>query len=267
MQNSCVFFGVVSNFYILGGDYRYSFQGQEKDDEVKDIKGGSINYKYRMHDPRVGRFFAIDPLARKYPHYTPYSFSGNKVIAFVELEGLEEIEPVVPQYGPVLENEAPEILLPEVFDGYQKMLDDWKKNGLYPAPEELDNEQLEAPDFDEWLKIFDIDMNSPEWNTNPAEMQRQYNFAIDMYNSVIDLVNARRMAENARRINSEFGVTPLLPLLEKKLKLIETPDLDFELDIPDEVPPGDPIPIESIPPPSEELLAISEEKNTNNTKE
>src|SRR5690606_20300653 len=44
----------------------------------------------RMHDPRVGRFFAVDPLTAKYPHYTPYSFSGNKVIAFIELEGLEE---------------------------------------------------------------------------------------------------------------------------------------------------------------------------------
>lgn len=43
-----------------------------------------------MHDPRVGRFFAIDPLASKYPWYSPYSFSGNKVIQFVELEGLEE---------------------------------------------------------------------------------------------------------------------------------------------------------------------------------
>ncbi len=32
----------------------------------------------------------MDPLAGKYPWYTPYSFSGNKVIAFVELEGLEE---------------------------------------------------------------------------------------------------------------------------------------------------------------------------------
>jgi hypothetical protein len=42
-----------------------------------------------MHDPRIGRFFAVDPLASKYPHYTPYSFSGNKVIANVELEGLE----------------------------------------------------------------------------------------------------------------------------------------------------------------------------------
>lgn len=43
-----------------------------------------------MHDPRVGRFFAVDPLTAKYPYYTPYSFSGNKVIAFIELEGLEE---------------------------------------------------------------------------------------------------------------------------------------------------------------------------------
>ncbi len=43
-----------------------------------------------MHDPRIGRFFAIDPLSKDYPWYTPYSFSGNKVIAWGELEGLEE---------------------------------------------------------------------------------------------------------------------------------------------------------------------------------
>ncbi len=69
--------------------YRYGFQGQEKDDEIKG-NGNSLNYTFRMHDPRVGRFFAVDPLTAKYPHYTPYSFSGNKVIAFAELEGLEE---------------------------------------------------------------------------------------------------------------------------------------------------------------------------------
>ena len=70
--------------------YRYGFQGQEKDDEVKG-EGNSLNYKYRMHDTRVGRFFAVDPLTDSYPWYTPYSFSGNKVIQFRELEGLEEL--------------------------------------------------------------------------------------------------------------------------------------------------------------------------------
>jgi len=71
--------------------YRYGFQGQEKDDELKG-EGNSINFKFRMHDPRVGRFFTVDPLTGKYPHYTPYSFSGNKVIHAIELEGLEEQE-------------------------------------------------------------------------------------------------------------------------------------------------------------------------------
>jgi hypothetical protein len=42
-----------------------------------------------MHDPRVGRFFAIDPLFREYPHNSPYAFSENRVIDGVELEGLE----------------------------------------------------------------------------------------------------------------------------------------------------------------------------------
>ena len=80
---------LVPNRHASSAAYRYGFQGQEKDDELKG-EGNSLNYKFRMHDPRVGRFFAVDPLTHEYPWYTPYSFSGNKVIAFVELEGLEE---------------------------------------------------------------------------------------------------------------------------------------------------------------------------------
>lgn len=45
-----------------------------------------------MHDPRVGRFFAIDPLDDKYPHNSPYAFSENRVIDMVELEGLESTD-------------------------------------------------------------------------------------------------------------------------------------------------------------------------------
>jgi RHS repeat-associated protein len=78
-----------------GTDYRYGFQGQEGDKEVKggdDGEGVSWNYKYRMHDPRIGRFFAVDPLAPKYPYYTPYQFSGNRPIDMAELEGLEPVD-------------------------------------------------------------------------------------------------------------------------------------------------------------------------------
>ena len=70
--------------------YRYGFQGQEKDDEIKG-EGNSLNYKFRMHDPRIGRFFAMDPLAADYPYLSTYSFSGNRVIDALELEGKEPI--------------------------------------------------------------------------------------------------------------------------------------------------------------------------------
>jgi RHS repeat-associated protein len=73
-----------------GENYRYGFQGQEEEDEVKGA-GNSVNYKYRMHDPRLGRFFAVDPLAKEYPHNSPYAFSENVVINAVELEGLEKM--------------------------------------------------------------------------------------------------------------------------------------------------------------------------------
>ena len=81
-------FGMLMPERFGGGDYRYSFQGQEADNEIKG-KGNSVNYKYRMHDARLGRFFAVDPLASKYPHNSVYAFSENVVINAVELEGLE----------------------------------------------------------------------------------------------------------------------------------------------------------------------------------
>jgi RHS repeat-associated protein len=79
----------------VGDSYRYGFQNQEVDSEVKG-EGNSVNYKYRMHDPRLGRFFTVDPLAVSYPHNSPYAFSENRVLDAVELEGLEAARLVLP---------------------------------------------------------------------------------------------------------------------------------------------------------------------------
>ena len=82
-------FGVSLDGRTMEGDfYRYSFQNQEKDDEFKG-KGNSLNFEFRIYDPRVGRFFIVDPLASKYPYWAPYAFSGNQLIHKVEFEGLE----------------------------------------------------------------------------------------------------------------------------------------------------------------------------------
>jgi RHS repeat-associated protein len=81
-------FGVELDGRTSVGSYRYGFQGQEMDDDVKG-DGNAVNYKYRMHDPRLGRFFAVDPLFKDYLELTPYQFSSNSVICMIELEGKE----------------------------------------------------------------------------------------------------------------------------------------------------------------------------------
>ncbi|WP_124019464.1 DUF6443 domain-containing protein [Flavobacterium hydrophilum] len=86
---------IVPSRHGKSEDYRYGFQGQEKDDEIKGGEGNSLNYTFRMHDPRVGRFFGRDPLESRYPFYSPYAFSGNRVIDSGELEGLEPAQKVV----------------------------------------------------------------------------------------------------------------------------------------------------------------------------
>jgi hypothetical protein len=66
--------------------YRYGFQEQETDPE---LWGGAVSFKFRVEDPRLNRFFSVDPLADDYPHNSPYAFAENRLIDGVELEGLE----------------------------------------------------------------------------------------------------------------------------------------------------------------------------------
>ncbi len=81
-------FGSIMPGRSFSSGYRYGFQGQEQDDEVKGT-GNSVNYKYRVHDPRLGRFLSIDPLIQKYPELSPYQFAANIPIASPDYEGLE----------------------------------------------------------------------------------------------------------------------------------------------------------------------------------
>jgi RHS repeat-associated protein len=83
---------LLPNRHESSNEYRYGFQGQEKDDEIKG-EGNSLNYKYRMHDPRVGRWKSLDPLAGKFPNMSPFVAFNNNPIFFVDPLGLEGEDP------------------------------------------------------------------------------------------------------------------------------------------------------------------------------
>jgi hypothetical protein len=150
--------------------YRFGFQNQEKDDEIKG-EGNSINYTFRMHDPRLARFFAVDPLIIKFPHYSSYSFSGNKLIHCIELEGAEDFyyTLTIKDGKPVISNWRKEDnwLLMDIFGNYVAYESHITYNGYtytfrgrWDDKTKLVDEFKADPDNDKWNNfIYRDDLN------------------------------------------------------------------------------------------------------------
>ena len=66
--------------------YRYGFNGMEKDDELKG-NGNSYDFGARIYDPRVGRFLSTDRFESNSPFNSPYVFASNSPIMFVDKNG------------------------------------------------------------------------------------------------------------------------------------------------------------------------------------
>lgn len=83
-------FGLTFNSYQRENSVaqRWKFQGQE---HIDDLGLNWDSFKWRNHQPDIGRFFNIDPLAEDYYYNSPYAFSENKVISHIEVEGLESL--------------------------------------------------------------------------------------------------------------------------------------------------------------------------------
>src|SRR5690554_789502 len=79
-----------SSFY----DNKYKFNGKELDDATQ-----MYYYGARYYDPRLSIFISVDPLAEKYPNYTPYNYTLNNPINLIDPDGREPIKPYVGTVG------------------------------------------------------------------------------------------------------------------------------------------------------------------------
>ena len=81
-------FGGILRSYETGGlnGERYKFTGKERDTET--------NYDYfgaRYYDSNLGRWLTTDPLADKYPGWSPYNYTLNNPMKYIDSDGNDPI--------------------------------------------------------------------------------------------------------------------------------------------------------------------------------
>lgn len=87
-ENNYYPFGLKHKGYneLPGNGYKYKFGGKELNSEL-----GLDLYDFgaRNYDPALGRWLNVDPLAGKYPGWTPYHYVHNNPINMIDPTGME----------------------------------------------------------------------------------------------------------------------------------------------------------------------------------
>ena len=86
----------------------YRFNGKELDPET-----GNYYYGARYYDPKISVWLSVDPLAHKMPNWSPYSFSFNNPIKFVDPDGRIPIPLILGAIGAAYEYSS------QVYSNYQ----------------------------------------------------------------------------------------------------------------------------------------------------
>ncbi len=75
-------FGLTFNSSASSPENLYKFNGKEEQEET-----GWLDYGARMYQPELGRWFNIDPLAEAYDSYSPYNYTLNNPILYIDPDG------------------------------------------------------------------------------------------------------------------------------------------------------------------------------------
>jgi RHS repeat-associated protein len=85
----------INNYYPFGmlmqgrnyqAGYRFGFNGKEMDNDIKGV-GNSYDFGARIYDPRVSRFYSVDPKESNYPWQSPFAYFLNSPIRFLDING------------------------------------------------------------------------------------------------------------------------------------------------------------------------------------
>lgn len=76
-------------FLCLIDDYRFGFNGKEKDQNEEWGDLTHYDYGFRIYNPGIGRFLSVDPIKKAYE--TPYSGLSNNPISIIDPNGADTV--------------------------------------------------------------------------------------------------------------------------------------------------------------------------------
>src|SRR5690606_27055026 len=69
---------------VIDGPYNYKYNGKELQDE---LNLNTYAYGWRDYDPAIGRFSKVDRFADKYYSVSPYAYTANNPVRFMDVKG------------------------------------------------------------------------------------------------------------------------------------------------------------------------------------
>jgi len=67
-------------------DYRFGFNGQEKEDEIYG-EGNAYDFGARIYDGRLGKFLSLDSYSAKFVSESNYIYAGNNPVIYIDING------------------------------------------------------------------------------------------------------------------------------------------------------------------------------------
>ena len=178
----------------FSGSYRFGYQGSEKDNEVSG-DGNSYTTEFRQLDPRLGRWFSVDPVFQ--PWQSPYSSMDNDPINLNDPMGDEAVKDgdKGKSLGENHEENTPKGNSEINYNphGGKPRLEGGSKKNEINSPDNLKNENLNVNRFSVGNKItVSGDFEDKQKNTDPTWWKK-------MWKKIEDGCDYRKHASSARK--------------------------------------------------------------------